>query len=126
MNRVVIVGRLGADPETKTSSSGMAITRLRVATSERRKEGADWVDATEWHNVVLFGKRAEFIGQALAKGSFVAIEGKLRTSWWENDGEKRYRTEILCDDINFDRKAREANSAPANAGEPGGDDDIPF
>lgn len=98
MNLVVIIGNLGQDPEVREAAS-TTVCKLRVATNERKKQGEQWVDHTEWHSVTLFGKRAESLGKMLNKGERVAVRGRLRTSSYEKDGEKRYRTEIIADDI---------------------------
>ena len=109
MNRVVLSGRLGADPDMRGS-----VLKLRLATNERRK-GADgnWGDHTEWHSVVVFGKRAEALSRLLAKGSRVLVEGKLRTSSWEKGGQKQYKTEVIADDVELLDGKRDA--APRRA-----------
>ena len=99
MNLVALVGNLGSDPELRVAQSGTAILKLRLATSERVKKGDDWVDHTEWHNIVSFGKRAEGLAKILSKGSKLVVTGKLRTSGYEKDGVKKYSTEIIADDI---------------------------
>jgi len=99
-NMAILIGRLGADPEMRTSKSGTSILKMRVATSERRKVGEQWEKATEWHNVVMFGRRAESVAQFLHKGKMVAIQGRLSTSSWDaDDGSKRYRTEVIVDEL---------------------------
>lgn len=109
MNKVILSGRLGADPDMRGS-----VLKLRLATNERRK-GADgnWGDHTEWHSVVVFGKRAEALHRLLQKGSRVLVEGKLRTSSWEKDGQKQYKTEVAADDIELLDGKRDA--APRRA-----------
>ncbi len=80
----------------------MQVGRLSIATSERQKDGDQWVDHTEWHRVVCFGRTADNVGRFLRKGSQAYIEGKLRTSSWETDkGEKRYSTEVIADVMRF-------------------------
>lgn len=98
VNRVTIIGRLGADPEMRYTQSGTAIANVSIATSEswKDKSGQQQV-RTEWHRVVFFGKLAEIAGQYLRKGSKVYIEGRLQTREWEKDGIKRYTTEIVVD-----------------------------
>lgn len=106
MNKTILCGRLGADPELRGS-----VLKLRLATSERRKDkDGNWSDHTEWHAVVVFGKRAEALHRLLRKGSRVLVEGKLRTSSWEKDGQKHYKTEVAADDIELldSRQDREA------------------
>lgn len=111
MNRVILSGRLGADPDMRGS-----VLKLRLATNERRKDQAgNWSDHTEWHSVVVFGKRAEALSRLLAKGSRILVEGKLRTSNWEKDGEKRYRTEVIADDVELYDAKRDAAPAQRRA-----------
>jgi single-strand DNA-binding protein len=98
LNKVQLIGNLGADPEVKTLPDGTALTNLRIATSERwrDKTTGDTQERTEWHRVSLFGKLAEIAGQYLAKGSKVYLEGQLRTRKWQaQDGTDRYSTEIV-------------------------------
>ena len=97
VNKVVLLGRLGRDPETRyASDGGTPICHLAVATSRRYKDrDGNRGEETEWHNVVLFGKTAEIAQQYLQKGSEVYIEGRLRTRSYEKDGIKRYSTEII-------------------------------
>lgn len=103
VNKVIIVGRLGADPEVKTVSSGQTVCRLSVATSE------NWTDRdgqkqerTEWHRVVIWGRIAEVCGQHLAKGRQVYLEGRLQTrSWEDQQGQKKYTTEIVASTVQF-------------------------
>ena len=132
MNRVILAGRLGADPELKTTNSGMTVANLRIATRERRKERGEWTDATEWHSVVCFGKTAELAGDWLEKGRECIIEGKIKTSQWETDkGERRYKTEILADRLEFvGGRASAERRKPAPIGHAEAhqisDDEIPF
>ncbi len=98
VNKVIIVGTLGNDPEVKYSASGSAIANLSIATSEqwRDKQTGEKKEQTEWHRVVIFGKLAEVAGEYLRKGSQVYIEGQLRTrKWADNNGVDRYTTEIV-------------------------------
>ncbi len=101
VNKVILVGRLGRDPETKYSANGSAITTLSVATSEQwtDKNTGQKQEKTEWHRVVMFGKLAEIAGQYLRKGSNVYLEGKLQTRKWQdqNTGQDRYSTEVVID-----------------------------
>lgn len=92
VNKVILIGRLGRDPEVKTGKN-MAIANLAIATTRKIKEQ----ETTEWHNVVTFGRTAEICQQYLRKGSSVYIEGRLRTRQWERDGQKHYTTEIVCE-----------------------------
>lgn len=99
VNKVILVGTCGQDPETRYMPNGNAVTNLSLATSEQwtDKQSGQRVERTEWHRVSLFGKVAEIAGEYLRKGSQVYIEGKLQTREWEKDGIKRYTTEIIVD-----------------------------
>ena len=99
VNKVILVGTCGQDPETRYLPSGNAVTNLSLATSEQwtDKQTGQKVEKTEWHRVSMFGKVAEIAGEYLRKGSQVYIEGKLQTREWEKDGIKRYTTEIVVD-----------------------------
>jgi len=102
MNRVVLLGNLGADPELRYAASGVAVLTFRLATNEsfvdRNRQVAE---RTEWHSVAMFGARAEGLSRVLTKGSCVLVEGTLRTTSYEKDGQKRYRTEVHARDICF-------------------------
>lgn len=128
VNKVILVGHLGADPETRTTGSGMTVASLRLATTERRKDDSGaWSDHTEWHRVSCFGKQAENVGRYLKKGRQLYVEGKLRTrKWTDRDGVEKYSTEIVADSVVFiggqERGgSREPESYSANSA-----DDIPF
>jgi len=126
MNKTILMGNLGQDPELKYTQAGTAVMQLRLATNERRKTpNGEWGDHTEWHSVVVWDKRAEGLSKVLTKGSRVLVEGVLRTSSWEKDGEKRYRTEIVARDVELcgGAKKQQQQAAPAEAPQ---DDDIPF
>jgi len=104
VNKVILVGNLGADPEKRFLPSGGAVTNLRLATSEVRKNKATGqaIEHTEWHRVVLFDRLAELAAQYLTKGSQVYIEGKLRTRKWQaQDGSEKFMTEVLADEMQF-------------------------
>ncbi|MCZ6459743.1 MAG: single-stranded DNA-binding protein [Gammaproteobacteria bacterium] len=98
INKVILIGNLGRDPETRYSQGGNPITNFSVATSDswRDKQSGEQQERTEWHNVVCFSRLAEIAGEYLRKGSKVYIEGSLRTSNWEKDGQKHYRTEVIA------------------------------
>ncbi|CAN5695374.1 single-stranded DNA-binding protein [soil metagenome] len=120
VNKVIIVGRLGADPETKQVGNGGTVARLSVATSE------NWVDKegqkqerTEWHRIVVWGKLAEICGRHLAKGRQVYVEGRLQTRSWEDNGQKKYSTEIVANTVQF-LGAPNERSEGASAGSSGG------
>ncbi|WNC10414.1 single-stranded DNA-binding protein [Pseudomonas coleopterorum] len=99
VNKVILVGTCGQDPEVRYLPNGNAVTNLSLATSEQwtDKQSGQKVERTEWHRVSMFGKVAEIAGEYLRKGSQVYIEGKLQTREWEKDGIKRYTTEIIVD-----------------------------
>ncbi|MFT3929889.1 MAG: single-stranded DNA-binding protein [Spongiibacteraceae bacterium] len=101
VNKVILVGNLGNDPETRYMPSGGAVTNVTVATSEswKDKNSGQAQERTEWHRVVFFNKLAEIAGEYLRKGSKVYIEGSLRTREWEKDGVKRYTTEIVANEM---------------------------
>lgn len=103
VNKVMLLGRLGRDPEVRYTQSGTTVANLRIATNERRPDGnGGWQDATEWHSVVVFGKQADLAKQYLTKGREVFIEGSLRTRQWQDQqGQKRYSTEVVARDIRF-------------------------
>lgn len=103
INKVIIIGRLGQDPELRQTGNGQAVCTLNVATSENwtDKEGQKQ-ERTEWHRVVIWGKQAENSAKYLAKGRQVFVEGKLQTRSWETQqGEKRYTTEIVANNVQF-------------------------
>lgn len=103
VNKVILVGNLGADPEMRTTQGGMTIANLRLATTERRKAAdGNWTDHTEWHRVTVFGKTAENVQRFCKKGKQIYVEGKLRTSeYTDKDGNRRWSTEVLADDLRF-------------------------
>src|SRR5215469_18131045 len=101
INKVILVGNLGADPETRYTPSGTAITSIRVATTEswKDKQSGEAQERTEWHRVEFFGRLAEIAGEYLKKGRQVYVEGKLRTDEYEKDGVKRWSTKIIGDEM---------------------------
>lgn len=102
VNKVILIGNLGKDPEVKYTPQGTPVAKFSLATNERYKDKAgEWQDRTEWHNIVLFQRLAEIAGEYLKKGRSVYIEGRLQTSSWEdkNTHEKKYRTEIIANDL---------------------------
>ena len=115
INKVILVGNLGRDPETRYAQGGSAVTSFSVATSEswRDRTSGEQQERTEWHNIVCFNRLGEIAGEYLRKGSKVYIEGSLRTSSWEQDGQKRYKTDIV---------AREMQMLDSRGGGMGGGD----
>src|SRR5271169_6116457 len=156
VNKVILVGNLGADPETRSMPSGTTVTNIRIATSESWKDKASGAqqERTEWHNIALFGRLGEIAAEYLRKGSQVFVEGKLRTrKWQDKQGNDRFTTEIIADNMQMlggraggagamgggaersagggapPRDDYDQSSAPAPApagGKEDFDDDIPF
>lgn len=147
VNKVIIVGNVGRDPETRYLPSGDAVTNLSVATSDRYKDKAtgEMKENTEWHRIAFFGKLAEIAGQYLKKGSQVYVEGRLRTrKWTDQSGQEKYSTEIVADSMQMlggrapgdtgsssgggfkERAASSSAPAPASSNLGAMDDDIPF
>ncbi len=128
LNKVLLIGHLGADPESRFTTSGSAVANLNLATNEswRSSEG-DTKEKTEWHRIVLFGKMAETAAEYMKKGQLVFIEGRLQTrSWEDKDKVKRYTTEILCDNFTMlGRKSEDSGTGSAQKDiDP--EDDLPF
>ena len=136
INKVILVGRLGADPEVRYTQEGTMVTNFRLATDEARKDkSGERVSKTEWHRIVTFGKLAEICGNYLSKGRLVYIEGRIQTrSWEDNEGTKRYTTEIVAQNMQMlEPKGQatdqfvESNYSGSSFSEPGmPDDDVPF
>ena len=143
VNKVILVGNLGRDPEMRALPSGQQVANFSLATSRRYKDrDGNRKDETEWHNIVVYGKQAEIAGQYLTKGKMVFVEGRIQTRSWDDkeSGKKQYKTEIICD--NFQMLGSKGDgggggqrdsgaSAPSGSGHDGGagdfqDDDIPF
>ena len=150
VNKVILIGNLGKDPEVKYTPSGTPVAKITLATNERFKDkNGEWQDRTEWHNVVLWQRLAEIAGEYLKKGGKVYIEGRLQTRSWDdkNTNQKKYMTEVVAQDLvllggrgeagdggggyargaaagnNFDQRTPEAEHAPSG---PITDEDIPF
>src|SRR4051812_37719656 len=124
VNKVIIVGRLGTDPETKNVTSGQVVTRLSVATSENwtDREGKKQ-ERTEWHRVVVWGKLAEVCGKHLRKGRQVYVEGRIQPRPWEDQqGQKRYTTEIVANTVQFLGSAAERSESSYGGGLAGASD----
>jgi len=146
INKVILVGNLGADPETRAMPSGGSVTNISIATQEswKDKNTGDQQERTEWHKVVFFGRLAEIAGEYLNKGSQVYVEGKLRTQKWQDrEGNDRWTTEVVANEMQM-LGGRSGSGAPAAQGpaptstpqdssettpqdsSPPFDDDIPF
>ena len=119
INKVILVGNLGQDPEVRTTGGGTPVCNLRIATTHRRKDrDGNWQDQTEWHSVVLFGRNAENAGRFLNKGRQVYVEGRLQTrKWQDRDGRDRWSTEVVGDEIKF---LGSRGDRPADGGGGGG------
>lgn len=138
LNKTMLIGRLGRDPETKYSKDGLAITSFSIATTLawKDKNSGEKKETIEWHRIVTFGKLAEFCSQYLSKGKQVYVEGRLHTRSWEQDNITRYITEILASSVlslsakETDDKGEAENLADNNPPSPPPtypkDDDIPF
>ena len=142
VNRVILLGNLGNDPELRTTQSGQPVANFNLATNERFQKDGEWVDSTEWHRIVVWAKTAENCAKYLTKGSQVFLEGKLQTrKWQDKEGRDVYTTEIVAFNVQFlsgDKAAGSGGAArpphPAESGgnEPvtkpssGGNDDFPF
>ena len=133
VNKVIIVGNLGKDPESRFTPQGTAVTSFSVATNESWKnQNGEIVEHTEWHRIELFGKRAETANEYMRKGHTVYIEGRLKTDEWEDKetGQKRRATKIQCDNFTMlgrrsDGSQRNTNTQDSPAGDQDGDD-LPF
>ena len=131
VNKAIIVGRVGQEPTTRYTKDGKAVTSFSVATSEQWKDKQGEKQArTEWHNVVCFGRLAEVAGEFLGPGSKVYIEGKLSTSSYEKNGEKRYSTNIQARELQMlgerAKSQPQQQAAPQPTVDSSFDDDIPF
>lgn len=132
LNKCQLLGNLGADPELRMTGGGQAVLKIRLATSETYVDKSQQrQERTEWHSIVVWGKRAEGLGKILKKGDRIFVEGGMRTSSYEKDGEKRYKTEVVASQVLLQGSAggkREKQAEPEAAGSSFGDidDDLPF
>lgn len=140
LNKVMLIGNLGRDPEVRYTASGQAVASFNLATTEKFKNrSGEWEERTEWHRITLWGRLAEIAGEYLSKGKTVFIEGRLQTREYEKDGIKRYTTEIVGDRMQMlspkgeRRGGGDSYGGPPAGGNGGGyepppfqDDDIPF
>ena len=127
LNKVLLIGNLGADPETRYTAGGTAVTNIRIATSEqwKDKQSGEQQERTEWHRIVFFARLAEIAGEYLRKGSKVYIEGRLQTRKWQGqDGQDRYTTEIVANEMQMldsrGGKGQSSDRAPASNTQPQG------
>lgn len=134
VNKVILVGNVGKDPEVRYSQGGAPVANFSLATNERFKDRNDqWRDRTEWHGIVAWHRLAEIVGEYVRKGTKLYIEGRLRTSSWEDrhNGEKKYRTEIVARDIVLlgprdESQVAESSNDESETKAAVVDDDIPF
>lgn len=137
--KVLLLGNVAKDPEFRVGQSGSPVLKVRLACAERYKDrDGEWKDRVEYVNVVLFGKRAEGLARVLVKGSGMFVEGSLRTTSYEKDGQKRYSTDVMANNVLLTGSKPRGESAPrqappsddppidAESGGYGGDDDSPF
>lgn len=119
VNKVILVGNLGKDPEVRVTQSSLPVASFSLATSERRKDqSGNWTNHTEWHRITAFGKLADFCSNYLKKGKQVYLEGKIRTSKWQDkEGKDRYTTDIIADSIQFVGAREGANDSGYTAGD---------
>jgi len=125
VNKVILIGRLGKDPDLRYAPSGTAFASFSLATNSRQKSAeGEWEEQTEWHSIKTFGRLAEFSGEYLKKGKLVYVEGRLQTSNWEDqNGQKRYRTDVIANSIQLlgsraEADAAETGEAPAPESKP--------
>lgn len=136
VNKVILIGNLGRDPEVRSTPSGQTVASFSLATSRRwRDRDGNRQEQTEWHNIVCWGRSAEIAGQYLTKGKQIYVEGRLQTRSWEDkqSGEKKYRTEVICESFQMLGQRSDQSSENRSSGgrQPeddfsGNDDDIPF
>jgi single-strand DNA-binding protein len=138
LNKVLLIGNLGKDPEVRFTSSGQAVASFSLATSEKFKgKSGEWEERTEWHNITLWGKLAEIAGEYLSKGKTIYVEGRLQTrKWQDKSGNDRYTTEIVGDKMQMLSGKGERNSGDSDSSSrenspgyeepPPLDDDIPY
>lgn len=119
VNKVILIGHLGQDPQVRHTQDNRTVTRLRLATTEQWRDRASGErrEATEWHNVVCFGRTAEVAEQYLHKGSFVYVEGSLRTSSYEREGVKQYSTEVIARNVNMLDSRRSSEAGDYGSGD---------
>ena len=123
LNKVTLIGNVGKDPEVKYAPSGTQIAKFSLATSESYKKDDNWEQKTEWHNIICFNKTAESVEKSIKKGNTVYLEGKITTRSWEDNGVKKYMTEIVCNSIKNLSKNEKQEGKVGNDVE---DDSMPF
>lgn len=128
INRVTITGNIGNDPELRGTSGGTSVLRFNVAVNDRVPDGnGNWVDRPNWVTCIVFGNRADALSRILAKGAKVAVEGKLRYSQWERDGQKRSKVEVAVDEVELMQRERQGGYGQQRQAQPElYDESIPF
>jgi single-strand DNA-binding protein len=137
VNRVILIGRLGRDPEVRSTPTGQTVATFGLATSRHwRSKDGERQEETEWHQVVVWGKLADIAGQYLTKGKLVYVEGRIQTRTWEKDGAKHYKTEVVADTFQMLGGGEKSEKPEPYAGtsaaatkeptQPELDDDVPF
>lgn len=129
MNMAVLMGRLGRDPELKQAQAGGQVCSFSLATNEREKQGDQWVDVTEWHTVVCFGRLAELVAERCRKGEQVLVQGRMKLrKWVAKDGQEKQRTEVIATTVQFLAKGDGGQSGGHSGGQSRGqhDDGTPF
>lgn len=129
MNKIILLGRLGQEPELKYAKSGTAILTVSLATSDAYKENDEWKERTEWHSIVMFGRRAETIAEYCSKGDQLLVEGKLQTQKWQDkDGNDRYKTEVISQQVEFfgKRKKQQQESSQSEQSSQTGEEEGEF
>ena len=141
LNKVMLIGNLGQDPEVRFTAGGLAICNFSIAINERKKDGEEWVEHVEWVRIACFGKTAENVGKYMEKGKSVHVEGKIQTRSYEKDGEKKWSTEVIASNVLFlsgqggeqkqsaspaAKKSNGGKKPPQEKDEAFYDDDLPF
>tara|TARA_R110000744_G_scaffold377485_1_gene492536 strand:- start:4865 stop:5284 length:420 start_codon:yes stop_codon:yes gene_type:complete len=137
LNKAMLIGRLGNDPELRNTSGNNPVLNMRIATTTRRKDGEEWVDHTEWHSVTVWGRTAENVMKYCKKGKELYIEGRIQTRKYEDkSGVERYSTEIVAENVRFLGSRGDSEQSDGNASRPNGnapsngkahsDGEIPF
>ena len=126
LNKAILIGNLGKDPEIRYAPSGMAVANFSLATTENWTKDGQRESRTEWHRIVAFGRLAEICGEYLSKGKQIYVEGKIQTREWEDkDGNKRYTTEIVANQMQMLGTRSEMADTPKSSATPPGKSDIP-
>lgn len=142
INKVILLGNVGRDPEVRYTASGKSVVSMSLATTRKYQKGEEWAEETEWHRITVFGKLAEVVGEYVTKGKQLYVEGRIRTTSYEKGGETKYATDVVAEVIKFLGGGGERQDRPAPRRGPSGptkpakaqaeeqkaldEDDIPF